>query len=116
MLSFPGSVKVYLGIEAVDLRKSFTGLWSLSINELKEDPKSGALFIFTNKRRNRIKILYYDGSGLWVMTKRLERGTFSWPQAVEAKNGKLELRAEALSLLLDGVDLRGASMRPWYQR
>ncbi len=116
MLSFPGSVKIYLGTEVVDLRKSFTGLWSLSINVLKEDPKSGALFIFTNRRYNRIKILYWDGSGLWVMIKRLEKGTFSWPKGVDIKDGKLELKAEALSLLLDGVDLRGAELRPWYQR
>lgn len=116
MLSFLGTLKVYLSIEAADLRKSFNGLYGLAEGVLKEDPRSGGLFVFTNQRRNRIKILYWDGTGLWVMTKRLEKGTFSWPKGVDVQNGKLTLSAEALGLLLDGVDLRGAAMRPWYQR
>lgn len=116
MLSFTGSLKVFLAIEPADLRKSFTGLYALTANVLKEDPSSGALFVFTNRRRNRIKGLYFDGTGLWVMTKRLEKGTFCWPQGVEVSNGKLPVSPEALSLLLDGVDLRQGSMRPWYQR
>ena len=110
MLSFTGSLKVFVATEPADLRKSFTGLYALT------DPTSGALFVFTNRRRNRVKVLYFDGTGLWVMTKRLEKGTFSWPLGVEVKNGKLPMSPEALSLLLDGVDMREGSMRPWYQR
>lgn len=106
---------VHLAVEPVDLRKSFVGLWALAENELKEDPRSGALFVFTNRRHNRVKILYWDGSGLWVLIKRLEQGTFSWPSNV-ADEAKMKLRPEALALLLDGVDLRGGRMRPWYQR
>jgi transposase len=60
--------------------------------------------------------MYWDGSGLWVMSKRLERGTFSWPKGVEPKTAKLRLNPEALALLIDGVDMRGAKLRPWYER
>ena len=116
MLSFLGKLKVYLSIDAAYLRKSFNGLYGLAEGVLKEDPRRGGLFVFTNHRCNRIKILYWDGTGLWVMTKRLEKGTFSWPKGVDVQDGKLTLSAEALGLLLDGVDLRGAGMRPWYQR
>jgi transposase len=116
MLSFSGSLKVFIAVEPADLRKSFNGLYALTVNELKEAPESGALFVFTNKRRNRVKILNFDGTGLWVMTKRLEKGTFSWPKGVEVEEGKLPLRPEALALLLDGVDMRQGKFRPWYQR
>ena len=116
MLSFPGSLKVFIAIEAADLRKSFNGLYALTLNELKEIPESGALFVFTNKKRNRIKILNFDGTGLWVLTKRLEKGTFSWPRGVDVEAGKLQLRPEALALLLDGVDMQEGKFRPWYQR
>ena len=116
MLTFPGSLKVFIAIEPVDLRKSFTGLWAVTSNVLKDDPSSGSLYVFTNRRRNRVKILYWDGTGLWVMIKRLEQGTFSWPKGIEVQNGKLQLSPEALALLLDGVDLRRGSLRPWYQR
>ena len=116
MLNFTGSLKAYVATEPADLRKSFAGLYALTQNVLKADPQSGALFVFTNKRRNRVKMLYWDGTGLWVMTKRLEKGTFAWPRGVKVRNGKLSLRPEALALLLDGVDLRGGELRPWYQR
>ena len=116
MLNFTGAMKVYLAVAPVDLRMSFTGLWSLTVNILKEDPSTGALFAFTNQRRNRVKVLYWDGTGLWVMIKRLEQGTFTWPKGVAVENGKLSLRPEALALLLDGVDMSRGSFRPWYQR
>lgn len=116
MLTFPGSLKVFLAMDPADLRKSFTGLWAVTVNVLKDDPSSGSLYVYTNRRHNRVKILYWDGTGLWVMTKRLEQGTFNWPQGIDTSNGKLQLSPEALALLLDGVDLRRGSMRPWYQR
>jgi transposase len=116
MLNFTGAMKVHLAVAPVDLRKRFTGLWALTVNILKEDPSTGALFAFTNRRRNRVKVLYWDGTGLWVMIKRLEQGTFTWPKGVDVENGKLSLRPEALALLLDGVDMRRGSFRPWYQR
>lgn len=116
MLNFTGSLKAYVATEPADLRKSFTGLYALAQNVLKADPRSGALFVFANRRCNRVKILYWDGTGFWVMTKRLEKGTFAWPKGVEVRHGRLSLRPEALALLLDGVDLRSGTLRPWYQR
>lgn len=116
MLSFAGSLKVFVALEPCDMRKSFNGLHALATERLAEDPRQGALFVFTNRRRTRLKILFWDGTGLWVCTKRLEQGTFSWPKSVEASATKLRLTPEALGLLTDGVDLRGAAMRPWYER
>ena len=98
------------------MRKGFEGLSALVGSVLKEEVKSGALFAFSNRRRTRLKILYWDGSGLWVLSKRLEKGTFAWPKPGDGTGGKLPLRAEALSMLMDGIDLRGAKMRPWYER
>ncbi|MEI9999740.1 MAG: IS66 family insertion sequence element accessory protein TnpB [Verrucomicrobiota bacterium] len=68
---------------------------------------------FSNHRRNRLKILYWDRTGLWVLCKRLERGTYSWPKGEEKA---IELRPEALAMLTDGIELHGAKMRPWYDR
>jgi len=116
MLSFAGSLKVFVALEACDLRKSFNGLYALVSERLKEDPRQGALFVFSNRRHTRLKILYWDGTGLWVMIKRLEEGTFAWPKPVESGAVKLRLAPEALAMLTDGIDLRGARMRPWYDR
>lgn len=116
MLSFTGSLKVFLALEACDLRKGFNGLQGVVAEVLKEDLRSGALFVFCNRRRTRLKMLYWDGSGLWLLMKRLEKGTFSWPREVEAGTSKLRLAPEAFAMLTDGIDLRGAKMRPWYER
>jgi transposase len=116
MLSFPGSLRIYVSVEPCDMRKSFNGLYALAEDTLKVDPRSGALFVFCNKRRNRIKILYFDGTGLWVMAKRLEQGTFSWPKAAESGKAKLNLTPEALAMLTDGIDLRDGCRRAWYER
>ena len=116
MLSFAGSLKVFVAIEPCVMRMGFNGLPALVTERLQEDPQAGALFVFTNRRRNRLKILFWDRTGLWVCTKRLEQGTFSWPAPVDGGSTKLSLTPEALTLLTDGVDLRGAKLRPWYQR
>ena len=116
MLTFSGSLKVFVALEACDMRKGFNGLHGLITEKLREDPRSGALFVFTNRRRTRLKILCWDGTGLWVLTKRLEQGTFSWPRDVAPEQTKLLLTPQALALLTDGVDLRGAKLRPWYER
>ena len=116
MLSFAGSLKVFVALEACDLRKSFNGLHALVTERLGEDPRAGALFVFSNRPHTRIKILYWDGSGLWVLTKRLEKGTFFWPKNLEPTVTKLKLTPQALAMLTDGVDLRGGKLRPWYER
>ncbi|MEI6891462.1 MAG: IS66 family insertion sequence element accessory protein TnpB [Pontiella sp.] len=108
------NLKVVLAVEPADLRKSFNGLYTIARNELGEIPEDGAMFVFSNRARTRIKVLCFDGTGCWVSVKRLERGTFSWPKS--AAEDKMTLKPEALSLLLDGVDLRGPRLRPWYQR
>lgn len=116
MLSFSGGLRVFVAMDPCDMRKGFNGLHALVTERLGEEPRHGALFVFTNRRRNRLKILFWDRTGLWVCNKRLENGTFSWPQAAEPGQMKLSLSPEALCLLTDGVDLRGAKLRPWYQR
>ncbi len=116
MLNITGGLKVFLAVEPADMRKSFNGLYALAVEKLKEDPQQGALFVFTNKSRNRVKLLHFDGTGLWISIKKLQKGTFSWPTGIDVENGKLKLSNEALILLLDGVDLKGSKMRPWYQR
>ena len=79
-------------------RNGFNGLHALAAERLGEDPRSGGLFVFCNRRRTRLKMLYFDGTGLWVLTKRLEEGTFSWPKAAEAGAVKLKLTTEALAM------------------
>ena len=111
------SLKIYVALEACDMRKSFKGLVDIGGQQFDDTRLTREeLFVFTNKRRNRIKLLYWDGTGLWVAAKRLEKGTFSWPKPSRDNQKKLKLDPQALQLILDGVDLRGASMRPWYER
>ena len=116
MLSFTGSLKVWVCLETVDMRKGFEGLAGLVAERFTESLTGGALFVFGNRRRNRLKIIYFDGTGLWLMTKRLEQGTFSWPRSVDAKQTSLRLAPEAFAMLTDGIDMHRATMRPWFAR
>ncbi len=109
------ALKVYLAVHPTDMRKSFNGLCAIAHDLIGETQAHEALFVFCNKRKNRLKILYYDRTGLWIAAKRLEQGTFSWPTSTTGDR-KINLTPEALQLLLDGIDLRGANMRPWYER
>ena len=110
------ALKVFLALEPCDMRKSFNGLHELASRHHESSPGRDSLFVFTNKNRNRIKLLYFDGTGLWVATKRLEKGRFSWPAPSGPDQRRIKLQPEALQLLLDGVDLRGANFKPWYER
>ena len=114
MLTFNGNLKVYVALAPCDMRKSFQGLSAIVRDLLQLDPLSGAAFLFTNQRRNLIKIIYWDGSGLWVVAKRLEKGTFAWPRHLEPGRRKLLLRPTALAMLTDGIDLCDGSRRAWY--
>ena len=116
MLSFSGNRKVFIALEPCDMRKGFNGLEALVAGRLDESVQDGALFLFSNKKRNRLKVLYWDGSGLWVLCKRLEQGCFSWPRSTEPHVVKLRLRPEVFALLCDGVQLSGAKFLPWCQR
>ena len=115
MLSFHAQLKVFVATAPCDLRMNFNGLWAAAQERLGEDPKSGALFVFGNRRHNRIKILYFDGTGVCVLAKRLEEGTFHWPQSAGEPGAKIRLAPQALQLLLDGVDLKDGARRAWYE-
>lgn len=116
MLSFAGSLRVFIALDPCDMRAGMNTLHAVVAEKLKEDSGSGALFVFTNKRRRLLKILYFDGTGTWLLTKRLEAGTFYWPRAAEEGQVKMELRPEAFAMLTDGIDMHGAKLRGWYQR
>jgi transposase len=110
MLSPGPATKVYLACGVTDMRKSFDGLYGLVREQLQCDPLSGHLFVFCNRRRDRIKILYFNGSGLWVCACRLEKGTFHWPAEGQAS---VELTQSQLHLLLGGIDLKATRKRRW---
>ena len=98
------------------MRMGFNGLQGAVAGKLKGNVRDGALFVFTNKKRTRLKVLYFDGSGLWLMTKRLEQGTFSWPRHADGQATRIVLAPEAFAMLTDGIDMHRASQRPWYDR
>jgi len=109
------SVKVCLATQPCDLRKSFDTLSCVVEEQLKEDPLSSKLFVFLNKKCDRVKLLYWDETGLWILMKRLERGCFSRPKSSNKTNPKLHLKPEALEMLLSGIDLKDGMQRGWYQ-
>ena len=116
MISLPHSVRVFLHAPATDLRKGFDALSGLVTTAFGQDPLSGHLFLFVNRRRDRLKILYWDRDGLAIWYKRLETpGTFQLP-AVPHDAISIEMTATQLSLILSGIDLRSARQRRRYQR
>lgn len=110
MLSLPPSVRVFMAVEATDMRKSFDGLANETRRLIEKDPLSGHLFVFFNRRRTLVKVLYWDRNGYCVLAKRLERGTFHLPRVNE--HGAIEVEAAELALILEGIDLAGARRRP----
>lgn len=114
MMPLGPATRIYLAAGATDLRKSFEGLSDFVRHQLKEDPLSGHLFVFTNRRKNRLKLLYWDGSGLWCCAKRLGQGCFSWPQGIQS--GALRIVAEELTLLLAGIELDQTRQRHWWRQ
>ncbi len=113
MIAWPVGMRLFLATAPVDMRSQYDGLWAVARERLGEDPRRGALFVFTNRARTRLKILYFDGTGVWVMAKRLEKGRFSWPQGTEPK---VDLAPEALALLVGGIDLKITRAKAWYGR
>jgi transposase len=116
MFGLGPATKVYLALGATDMRKGFDGLYGLVRDRLMCEPISGHLFLFCNARRNRLKILYWDSTGLWVCAKRLERGRFSWPRVSSEDETKVLLSHEELALLLGGIDLSRTRRKEWYRR
>jgi transposase len=108
------ATKIYVAVEAVDMRKGFEGLYGLVHDRLCHDPLSGHLFLFTNKTKTRLKALVWDGSGLWVCSKRLEKGRFRWPTA-EGRHS-VTMRSEELAMLVNGLDVKQARQRNWYRK
>lgn len=115
MFGLGAATRVYLAAGATDMRKGFNGLLGLVRDRLQCEPMSGHVFLFCNGQRNRLKLVFWDGSGLWVCAKRLEEGKFRWPE-VSGDQNKVRLNHEELALLLGGIDLRQAERRRWYRR
>jgi transposase len=121
MIGIGPATKIHLLAGATDMRRGFEGLYALASGLLEAEPLSGHVFGFCNKGRNRLKLLYWDGSGLWVCAKRLEKGRFAWPepassqtQAISASRCVVMSQAE-LTLLLNGIDLAAARPRRWHR-
>ncbi|MDX9734856.1 MAG: IS66 family insertion sequence element accessory protein TnpB [Thermoanaerobaculia bacterium] len=114
VLTLPPSVRVSLATGATDMRRSVDGLRALVLRHGLGDPYSGHLFVFRNRRGDRLKILVWDRSGFWVLYKRLEKGTFAWPETSEA--GAMTIQAGDLALLLCGIDPARTKKRTWYER
>jgi transposase len=113
MLSLPPSVRIFLCLAPADMRRSFDGLFLMAEKIVRQDPFSGHLFVFINKRKDRVKVLYWDGDGFAIWYKRLEDGTFG---IEERGSGGVEIEASRLSLILGGIDLAGATRRRRYRR
>ena len=112
MLSLPASVRVFVAVAATDLRKGFDGLAQITRDAIEQDPLSGHFFVFANRRRDRVKILYWDRDGFAVWMKRLEKGTFRWPAGDETH---LEWSSVELAAVLGGIDLNETKKRPRYR-
>jgi transposase len=115
VFGFGPATRIYLAAGATDMRKGFEGLYGLVRDRLLCEPLSGHLFLFCNAQRNRLKILVWDGSGLWVCSKKLLRGRFSWIESGDAQ-GKVVLSHEKLSLLLGGIDLQQTKRKRWFRK
>jgi transposase len=113
MLSLPAAVRIWIATTPTDLRKSFDTLAELIRQQLRLDPLSGQLFVFKNRRGDRVKLLYWDDDGYVLLYKRLEVGTFRFPAA---QDGCVSVRAADLQMLLDGVDPDSVKRSRRYQR
>jgi transposase len=116
MIHLPASVRVYLCLAPCDMRKSFDGLHALVRDHLELDPFAGHLVVFASRRRDRIKILYWDRDGFAVWSKRLEEGTYTVPFRDDTAERRREITAQELGALLSGIDLSQAARRKRYQR
>ena len=116
MIHLPPSVRVYLCTVPCDMRRSFDGLQSLVTNAMQLDALAGHLFVFSNRRRDRVKILYWDRDGFAIWAKRLEEGTYAMPFGEASSEPRREITAQELAALLSGIDLSAAKRRKRYER
>jgi transposase len=103
MIALPAGTQIWIAAGLTDLRRGFTGLSAIVQVKLEQDPFAGHVFVFRGRRGDLIKVLWWDGDGLCLFAKRLERGRFVWPQA---KSGTVSLTRAQLSMLLEGIDWR----------
>ena len=113
MLSIPPTVSIFLHTAPTDMRKGIDGLSGIVRGEFAADPLDGSLFLFVNRRRDRLKILHWDGTGFWVYYKLLERGTF---ERIDSQDKCVRMDATQLAMLLGGVSLVGVKRRPRYRQ
>jgi transposase len=111
VLSLASTLRIFLAVEPADMRKGFDGLAQLVRERIAEEPLSGHLFVFRNRRRDRVKILYWDRDGFALWYKRLEKGSFRFP---EAKGGRAEVTPAEMAAVLEGIDLSRARRLPRY--
>jgi transposase len=115
MLTLPPSVRVFVARAATDMRRGFDGLSVLVAEVIRADPLSGFLFVFFNRRRDRVKVLWWSSSGYWLLYHRLEKGTFALQSLDFHRAESIEVAASELSLLLEGIDLSTAKRRVRYE-
>lgn len=111
MLTLPSAVRIYMASEPVDLRRGFDGLSAATRHIIRADPLSGHLFVFVNRRSNRLKVLLWQPSGFLLLYKRLEHGTFKRPRAPSLGHRHIEMDSAELALMIEGIDLRDARRR-----
>jgi transposase len=114
VFGFGTATRIYLATGATDMRKGFEGLYGLVRDRLQCAPLSGHVFLFCNAQRNRLKLLLWDGTGLWVCAKKLSKGRFRWPEPQRGEV-KVVLSHEELAMLLGGIDFSQTRQRPWYR-
>lgn len=118
MLTLGVTVRVFVCTQPADMRRSFDGLCGMAQSIMQQDPLSGALFVFRNRNRDRLKVMYWDKDGLAIWYKRLEKGTFQLPTDLQAKDDRplsVEVSTDELSMLLGGIDLANVKRRKRYQ-
>ncbi len=112
MFSLPANAAIYLHTEPTDMRRGFEGLSGVIRGQFGSDPQDGSLFLFVNRRKDRMKILHWDGTGYWIYYKRLEAGTFELPRS---SDGRVEIDTAQMAMILAGIPLRNDCRRKRYR-
>ena len=113
MFGLGAATRIFVATGPTDMRRSFDGLHSLVIGQIKQSPESGHLFLFANKRKDRMKIYFYDGSSAWVCARRMEQGCMHWPSS---EDGHVQLTQAEFAMLIGGIDLADTRKRKWLRQ